>query len=312
MIQPNAKSERTYKVLSKEGFDRQNPAFKLYQKAKKLGVWDPRDIDLTKDKEDWKKLTDVEKQYMLGSIMRFDVGEECVSEDLLPLIATQVREGRFEDEMYLSTFLFEEVKHTDFFRSYVDEVIKPENDMHELLSPVYKKIFFDMLPTTMNRLWTDTSPKAQLDASILYNMIVEGVLAESGYYAFYQVLDKHDILPGLREGVQLIQRDESRHIGYGVYLIARIVAEDPSLLSYVHERMGELMEVVKELQEEGAKRYDDMEVRPFGMERGFSNAYAMERYEGRMNVINRIHEKTQKEIRETDYELVGSLAGSQV
>lgn len=312
MIQPNAKSERTYKVLTKEGFDRENPAFKLYQKAKKLGVWDPRDIDVTKDKEDWKKLTDIEQQYLLGSIMRFDVGEECVSEDLLPLIATQVREGRLEDEMYLSTFLFEEIKHTDFFRSYVDDVIQPDQDLSQLLSPVYKKIFFDMLPTTMNRLWTDSSPKAQLDASILYNMIVEGVLAESGYYAFYCVLDKYDILPGLREGVKLIQRDESRHIGYGVYLIARIVSEHPELLDYVHERMDELMVVVKELQEEGAKRYDHMEVRPFGMERGFTNQYAMERYQGRMNVINRVHEKTMQQIRETDYELIGSLAGSQV
>ena len=311
MIQPNIKGERVYKVITKEGFDKQNPAYKLYQKAKKLGVWNPSDIDLTRDKEDWKKLSDVEKQYMLSSIMRFDVGEEAVAEDLLPLIATVVKEGRLEDEMFLSTFLFEEIKHMDFFRRFVDEVIQPEQDMTDLLSPKYSSLLLEEMPKVMNALWTDQSPKAQLNASITYNMIIEGVLAETGYYGFYCVLDKYDILPGLREGVKLIQRDESRHIGYGVYLIARIVSEHPELLDYVHERMDELMIVVRELQEEGAQRYDHMEVRPFGMERGFTNQYAMERYQGRMMVIDRAHKKTQKEIRETDYELVGSLAGSQ-
>lgn len=310
MLQMPGVEDRVYKVVTRKGLDKSLPAYKLYRKAKKLGVWDPEDIDLEQDKKDWAKLTDVEKDYLLGSVVRFDAGEEAVSEDLLPLIAVMAREGRFEDEMYLSTFLFEEVKHADFFRLFIDEVVKPDRDLSDMFSPAYSAILMEELPKVMGALWTDASPKAQLNASITYNMMVEGVLAETGYYGFYQVLDKYDILPGLRKGVSLIQRDESRHIGYGVYLISRLVAKDPSLLDYVTERMEELNGMITTLLEEGAKRYDDMEVRPFGMERGFTQAYAAERFHGRMQVIMRSAGKSQTQVNETDYEFVGSLAGS--
>jgi ribonucleoside-diphosphate reductase beta chain len=33
---------------------------RLFQKAKKLGIWDPADIDFTQDKEDWKNATELE------------------------------------------------------------------------------------------------------------------------------------------------------------------------------------------------------------------------------------------------------------
>jgi ribonucleoside-diphosphate reductase beta chain len=38
----------------------------------------------------------------------------------------------------------------------------------------------------MHRLTHDDSPIAQAEASVTYNMIVEGVLAETGYYGFFQ------------------------------------------------------------------------------------------------------------------------------
>ena len=33
------------------------PPMRLYEKAKRLGVWNPADIDLTQDKLDWQRLT---------------------------------------------------------------------------------------------------------------------------------------------------------------------------------------------------------------------------------------------------------------
>lgn len=70
------------------------------------------------------------------------------------------------------------------------------------------------------------APGAQVVASTTYNMVVEGTLAETGYHALYEVLDGRGILPALREGVGLLQRDESRHIAYGVYLLTRLIRVD--------------------------------------------------------------------------------------
>lgn len=303
---------RTYKSVTDEGIDHKSAPMRLYHKAKKIGTWDPRDIDLSRDKADWAKLEDHEKQYMVRFISRFEAGEEAVSLDILPLLAVMAREGRLEDEMFLSTFLFEEVKHVEFFRRFLDEVVHLDTDMNDTFNPAYRRLLFDELSTVMNRLWTDSSPEAIADAAITYNMIIEGVLAETGYNTFYTVLDKYQILPGLREGVSKIQRDESRHIGYGVYLLARLVREDPGILNFIQKRMNELKALTMELIEEGARFYDQQDKRPFELERGAGADYAMTRFQGRMAVILRAKEQAMRDVEAVDYELAGSLAGSKV
>jgi ribonucleoside-diphosphate reductase beta chain len=49
------------------GLNRDLPPMRLYEKAKKLGIWNPSDIDFTKDKQDWAKFTDEEKDLCLAA-----------------------------------------------------------------------------------------------------------------------------------------------------------------------------------------------------------------------------------------------------
>ncbi|HET8841129.1 MAG TPA: ribonucleotide-diphosphate reductase subunit beta, partial [Ktedonobacteraceae bacterium] len=90
-------------------------------------------------------------------------------------------------------------------------------------------------------LLTDTSLEAQVRASVTYNMIIEGVLAETGYHSYYNMLERNNVMPGLRQGIGLLKRDESRHIAYGVFLISRLVAQQPSLWLTVEEQMNRLL-----------------------------------------------------------------------
>jgi ribonucleoside-diphosphate reductase beta chain len=211
---------------------------RLYHKAKKLGAWDPRDIDLTQDREDWQHIPDEYKERLRLLILGFQAGEEAVTVDLLPLILTIAREGRLDEELFLTTFLWEEAKHTEFFRRILDEVLEEKEDLHDLRAVNNARdLFADDLPYVMTRLLNDPSPINQAKASVLYNMIIEGVLAETGYYNFARMLGQIKMMPGLQEGLQLIKRDESRHIAYGVFLISRLVAADKSLWPLVEERM---------------------------------------------------------------------------
>ncbi|MDQ7864004.1 hypothetical protein RCO48_31740 [Peribacillus frigoritolerans] len=41
----------------------------------------------------------------------------------------------------------------------------------------------------MEKLLTDQSPEALAEAATVYNMFTEGVLAETGYFGFYQTLE---------------------------------------------------------------------------------------------------------------------------
>jgi len=254
------------------GLDRTLPPMRLYEKAKRLGIWNPADIDLSKDKNDWGTLKDNEKDLILRLLSMFVAGEEAVTLDLLPLIRVIAQEGRLEEEMFLTTFLFEEAKHTDFFRRFVDEVSIATNDLTHYHTDNYRAIFYDALPSALSALEADSSPSTQIRASVTYNMVVEGVLAETGYHAFFTMLERNDLMPGLRKGISLLKQDESRHIAYGVYLLSRLVAEYPDEWDTLDAQMNSLLPFAIGVIGDAFAAY---EVVPFGLVEDDFVEYAM-------------------------------------
>ncbi|MDA0874607.1 MAG: R2-like ligand-binding oxidase [Bacteroidetes bacterium] len=264
------------------GLDQDSLPMQLYHKAKKLGVWDPMDIDLRADRADWVRLAPDEQDVLMRLLAMFQAGEEAVTLDLLPLIRVVAREGRIEEEMYLTTFLFEEAKHTELFRRVFDEVVMRRDDLSGYHTPSYRNLFYEALPTALSRLDTDASPAAQLQASATYNMVVEGTLAETGYHAFYSVLESRGIMPGVTEGIRLLQRDESRHIAYGIHLITRLVRANPSLMGVLQSTMTDLLPVASATISELFAHYDPM---PFGLKEEDFLQYAMDQFGKRMRRI---------------------------
>ncbi len=276
--------QRTYTTLARQGLRHDILPMRLYHKAKKLGIWDPRDIDLHQDRADWLRLPDGPRERLRRLILGFQAGEEAVTVDLLPLVMTIAREGRLEEELFLTTFLWEEAKHTEFFRRILDEVLQEREDLHQYrASTTGHDLFADDLPRAMNLLLSDPSPVNQARASVLYNMIVEGVLAETGYFSFFRLFDHFNAMPGLKEGVRLIQRDESRHIAYGVFLISRLVAEHPDLWPCVEDRMNELFSAVERNQQQNGTPED-------------VRAYAKQQFQKRLTRIGRARTQSLEQI----------------
>jgi len=275
------------------GLNRDLPPMRLFEKAKKLGIWNPADIDLSADKTDWAGLKDQEKDLIWRLTAMFQAGEEAVTLDLLPLIGTIASEGRLEEEMFLTTFLFEEAKHTDFFRRFLDEVAGGPADLSRYHTDNYRTIFYQALPSALGALRDDPSPTAQIRASVTYNMLVEGVLAETGYHAFYRMLERNDLLPGLRQGIGLLKQDESRHIAYGVYLLSRLVAEHPDEWETLETQMNTLLPAAIGIIGDAFAAY---EVVPFGLvEDDFVN-YAMDQFSKRFARLEKARGATLIEI----------------
>lgn len=275
------------------GLNRDLPPMRLYEKAKKLGIWNPSDIDFSKDKKDWVTFKDDEKDLIWLLLALFVAGEEAVTLDLLPLIEVIAREGRLEEEMFLTTFLFEEAKHTDFFRRFLDEVCDAPVGLSHFHTDNYKTIFYEALPDALLNLKTDQSPAAQIRASVTYNMVVEGVLAETGYHAFFTMLERNDLMPGLRKGISLLKQDESRHIAYGVYLLSRIIAENPQEWDNLEMHMNILLPMAIGVIGDAFARY---EVVPFGLvEDDFVN-FAMRQFGKRFERLERAKGQSLDEI----------------
>jgi ribonucleoside-diphosphate reductase beta chain len=227
---------------STRGFDYESVPWRLWEKSKKL-FWDPADIDFTQDAADWQTMSEEEQLQVAMSARGFMVGEEAVTLDIVPLLRCMSDLGRLEDTMYLSMFAMEEAKHTELFRRWFDAVgLDPSSlaDMTDAqqfdLGERRVGIFDGVLTEVMHRLDSDRSPEAILDASIIYNQLVEGVMAIAGYQQWEVVFRDLGKLPGLKAGLKLTQRDERRHIAYGTYLARRVLAENPELWDWLEKR----------------------------------------------------------------------------
>jgi ribonucleoside-diphosphate reductase beta chain len=261
--------------------------------------WRSNDIDFTQDAEDWAALADDEREAALYLCASFIAGEEAVTEDIQPFMAAMGAEGRFEDEMYLTQFAFEEAKHTEVFRRWLDAVGVTE-DLHRYIedSPGYRKIFYEELPTSLGRLRDDHSPAAQIRASVTYNHIVEGMLALTGYHMWNVVCKERDILPGMQEIVKRIGDDERRHMAWGTFTCRRHVAADDANWAIVESRIQELIPAAIELVQYPMQKFDPM---PFGIQEDDMIQYAYGRGMRRIGTIESARGKDVTAI-EGDYE----------
>jgi hypothetical protein len=74
----------------------------------------------------------------------------------------------------------------------------------------------------------------------LYHIVIESSLAQPGQHFIESYLEQREILPGFRAGMANVARDEQRHIGFGVKLLADLVAEDPECRDAVADLLREM------------------------------------------------------------------------
>lgn len=287
----------SYQTTSGKGLDRSSFPMRLWEKAKKYGTWNPADFDFSQDKKDWQALTDLERDLLMRTLSQFQAGEEAVTLDLLPLILAIAKEGRLEEEMYLTSFLWEEAKHVDGFNRFLTEVAEVGSDVLEgYIVPSYRSIFYDILPTSLHRLTEDASPVNMARASVTYNMIIEGTLAETGYYIFHKTLEANNIMPGMMEFTAKLKQDESRHIAYGLYLLSRLISENgEDVWECIQLQMNSLLPLTMSLIEESYAEYD---VIPFGLVPEEFTEYALGQFQKRFARLEKAKNQSLAEIGE--------------
>ncbi len=194
------------------------------------------------------------------TVARFGAGEESVTEDLMPL--AQVTED-INDQMFLSSQIYEEAKHTKFFDRYWREVIDPaaEELGFERTAPTAEQYFnaqynelFERTEAAMSRLLTEDTPRNRVEAYCHYHLAIESVLAQTGYYGIQssfsdsgsdEVTDEQFAeLPGLVNGITKIRSDEGRHVGFGMSKVREYVQEGTVDEAIVQDTLQELLPFV--------------------------------------------------------------------
>ncbi|MFA5711412.1 R2-like ligand-binding oxidase, partial [Mycolicibacterium sp.] len=164
--------------------------------------------------------------------------------------------------------------------------------------PSYRRVFFDELPNSLDALVEDPSPAAQVRASVVYNHVVEGMLALTGYYAWHKICVARGILPGMQELVRRIGDDERRHMAWGTFTCRRHVAADDANWAVFETRMNELLPLALGLTQDSFALYaPDI---PFGLDIDEFTQYSMDKGMRRFGTISSARGRPLEEI-DVDY-----------
>ncbi len=195
--------------------------------------WKATELDFSRDREQWLTTTTHAQESTLWSIGAFYVGEERVTADLAPFLLAA---PSGEIEMFLATQLVDEARHAAFFDRFGAEVLALDaedfrgrmREMEDGLANAWREVFDDGLRQTATEL---QSTPDDLDLFVrgiaTYHMVVEGFLAVTGQKFIRDFFDQHGMYPGFVEGFGLVERDEHRHIAFGMRFLKDVIDEDP-------------------------------------------------------------------------------------
>src|ERR1700741_5292542 len=89
--------------LAQGGLDWESLPLRLFAGGN-AKFWNPADIDFSRDRADWERLSDDERSFATRLCAEFIAGEEAVTEDIQPFMYAMRAEGRLGDEMDLTQF----------------------------------------------------------------------------------------------------------------------------------------------------------------------------------------------------------------
>lgn len=187
--------------------------------------WNPGAIDLAADARAWPELPAERRDRLTALLAGFCVAEEAVAEHLKPY-ADVARNAKLISQESLVAWVFflqrrDEQRHARLFDRIADEVLglpgetpaERREAARAHVAPAMIELFEQRLPAMAADL---AAGRSGLDAGVgLYHMLLEGVVFDAGQHALLDDL-ADGALPGVREGVERVERDERWHVGFGL------------------------------------------------------------------------------------------------
>jgi ribonucleoside-diphosphate reductase beta chain len=208
--------------------------------------WSASELDFTQDVSDWQALGPEVCERLMWVMSMFFHGEECVTATLAPWVDSAPTE---EMQLFLSTQLADEARHTVFFDRFFEEVIGAGGGLRERLewcrprvSPGFEKVFYEMLPAVAKEVRDNPrDPVIFARGVAMYHIMLEGTLAVPGQKYILAFCRDQQTLPAFRSGFTAVARDESRHVGAGVRILQALVEMDDSAVDAVQQLVREVL-----------------------------------------------------------------------
>jgi ribonucleoside-diphosphate reductase beta chain len=187
--------------------------------------WNPAAIDLTPDARAWPELPAERRRRLTTLLAGFCVAEDAVAEQLTPF-ADAAREATLASHESLMAWVFflqrrDEDRHARLFDRIAAEVLGLPGDTpaerreaaRAHVPAAVLELFEERLPALAAELAAGRTGLAE--GVSLYHMVLEGIVFDAGQQALLDDL-ADGALPGVREGVERVERDERWHVGFGL------------------------------------------------------------------------------------------------
>jgi ribonucleoside-diphosphate reductase beta chain len=250
--------------------------------------WQSHTIDFSRDREDWARLSDEDREQIVWFLSSFFIGEERVATQFNGLVGAYESQS---EEHFLTTQQVDEARHAQHFNNFYAQVLGYDGGFEERLDRAradlnepFKVLFDGVLVDANRRLLADPADvEAKVDFVTTYHMVIEGTLALTGQDTLTRVFERDGILPGFLEGFRKISQDEHRHVAYGTWFLQQ-KARDPALRRRIQARLQELVPIAAGvLTPKGFELGDDYEI--LGVRRDEVHGFAFQALSRRLRVI---------------------------
>ena len=213
--------------------------------------WNSETFDYTRDAAEWHSniWTAEQKRFMVWSLSEFFLGEERVTTELLPFA---IAAPNHDQRIFLASQIADEARHVVFFDRYYREVLGVEAEtitenlaaQRGNVNEDWKKLFDGILHNIAEDLRKDPADFDSLVRGVtVYMIVIEGTLALTGARFMLRSLKEMDRLPGFRDGFTHVNRDESRHVGFGVKFLADAIKSDERYKQIVQDTLTETLPI---------------------------------------------------------------------
>ena len=210
----------------------------MYKKAE-ANFWTTEELDLSKDLNDWKKLTKNETHFIKHILAFFAASDGIVNENLVDRFCQEVKvlEAKF---FYVFQMAMENI-HSETYSLLIDTYIKDQEEKTYLLNAI------DTIPSIQKKAQWAIKWINDKDSPFINRIIgfaaVEGIFFSGAFCSIFW-LKKRGLMPGLCHSNELISRDEGLHTEFAV-LMYHNLKNKPSP-NVVKQIIQEAVEIEKE------------------------------------------------------------------
>jgi ribonucleotide reductase beta subunit family protein with ferritin-like domain len=212
-----------------------------YYKKAVASFWTAEEIDLTKDRDHWVKLTKDEQEFIKHTLAFFAASDGIVNENLALRFMNEIDIA--EVKCFYGFQIAMENIHSETYSLLIDTYIDDQVEKDRLLNAI------ETIPIIQKKANWCFKWINDVDSEFIYRLVafacVEGIFFSSSFCSIYW-LKKKGLMPGLTFSNELISRDESLHTEFAILLFHHFKNDNNFDNNKIIQMVTEAVELEKE------------------------------------------------------------------